>query len=315
MTIPASLVDARRGRARLPRGRRRRGRAPALRPHAQGRARCRRASGSCGSTRGTRSRSSGRPTGPSRCTSMATTSKRDSSPRRRSSCASRPAPPVASPWRSTGPGRSARSATSRSILADLAPAADRGDRASTLARRGQARPSWRSRPKTRWPTGSGSATTCRCRSGSGRRPPPPPSRSRSRSSALFVKASPGVQGYGRLNLLRFPLGRLLADRRIRFAVRLVSVGFLALVLAASLAGDQSPTRNIAPTFIWVAWWVGFAYLSALVGQPVGGRQSVGRALCLGRGARSDRGRRGAAIPRRSVSGRRSGCSWPSPGSS
>jgi hypothetical protein len=83
---------------------------------------------------------------------------------------------------------------------------------------------------------------------------------------LFVKASPGVQGYGRLNLLRFPLGRLLADRRIRFAVRLVSVGVLALVLAASLAGDQSPTRNIAPTFIWVAWWVGFAYVSALVGN-------------------------------------------------
>ena len=83
---------------------------------------------------------------------------------------------------------------------------------------------------------------------------------------LFVKASPGVRGYWRLNLLRFPLGRLLADRQIRLGARLVSVGLLILVLAASLAGDQSPTRNIAPTFIWVAWWVGFAYLSALVGN-------------------------------------------------
>ena len=83
---------------------------------------------------------------------------------------------------------------------------------------------------------------------------------------LFVKASPGARGYWRLNLLSLPLGRLLADRRVRLAARLVSVGLLALVLAASLAGNQSPTRNITPTFIWVAWWVGLAYLSALVGN-------------------------------------------------
>jgi hypothetical protein len=83
---------------------------------------------------------------------------------------------------------------------------------------------------------------------------------------LFVKASPGVRGYWRLNLLRFPPGRLLADRRVRLVARLFSVELFFLVLGASLAGNQSPTRNIAPTFIWVAWWVGFAYLSALVGN-------------------------------------------------
>jgi hypothetical protein len=83
---------------------------------------------------------------------------------------------------------------------------------------------------------------------------------------IFVKGSPGVRGYSRLNLLRLPLGRRLADRRVRLAARLLSVGLLALVLVASLAGNQSPTRNIAPTLIWVAWWVGFAYLSALVGN-------------------------------------------------
>jgi hypothetical protein len=66
--------------------------------------------------------------------------------------------------------------------------------------------------------------------------------------------------------LRFPLGRLLADRRVRLAARLLWVGLLVLVLVASLAGDQSPTRNLAPTAIWVAWWVGLAYLSALVGN-------------------------------------------------
>ena len=83
---------------------------------------------------------------------------------------------------------------------------------------------------------------------------------------LFVTASPGVRGYWRLNLLRFPLARRLASRRVRLAARLVSVGMLVLTLVASLAGDQSPTRNLAPTAVWVAWWVGFAYLSALVGN-------------------------------------------------
>lgn len=83
---------------------------------------------------------------------------------------------------------------------------------------------------------------------------------------LFVTASPGVRGYWRANLLRSRLGRLLADGRVRLAARVVSVGLLFLILVSSLLGDQSPTRNIAPTAIWVAWWVGFAYLSALVGN-------------------------------------------------
>ena len=83
---------------------------------------------------------------------------------------------------------------------------------------------------------------------------------------LFVKASPGLRGYRRLNLLRHPLGRLLTSRPVRLGAQLVAVALLALILVAGLAGDQSPTRNLAPTAIWVAWWVGFAYLSALVGN-------------------------------------------------
>jgi hypothetical protein len=83
---------------------------------------------------------------------------------------------------------------------------------------------------------------------------------------LFVTANPGTRGYPRLDLLRFPLGRALADRRLRLGVRVVAVGSLLLLVAAGLAGDQSPARNLVPTAVWVAWWVGFAYLSALVGN-------------------------------------------------
>jgi hypothetical protein len=46
----------------------------------------------------------------------------------------------------------------------------------------------------------------------------------------------------------------------------VSVAVLILIVAAGLIGTQNPVRNLAPTMIWVIWWVGFAYLSALVGD-------------------------------------------------
>jgi hypothetical protein len=76
----------------------------------------------------------------------------------------------------------------------------------------------------------------------------------------------GEDDYPRLNLLRRRPHRLIADRRTLEVARLVSVALLVLVVAAGFAGDQMPTRNLAPTWVWVIWWVGFAYVSALVGN-------------------------------------------------
>ncbi len=83
---------------------------------------------------------------------------------------------------------------------------------------------------------------------------------------VVVKASPGVHGYWTLDLLRFWPGRALASCPVRIALQAVAVGLLAVIVVACFAGNQSPTRNIAPTAVWIAWWVGFAYLSALVGN-------------------------------------------------
>ena len=69
-----------------------------------------------------------------------------------------------------------------------------------------------------------------------------------------------------MNLLRWRLGRLLAGRPLRLAAQAVSVGLLLLIVTAGLIGDQNPTRNFAPIWVWVIWWVGFAYLSALAGN-------------------------------------------------
>lgn len=83
---------------------------------------------------------------------------------------------------------------------------------------------------------------------------------------LFLTARPGARPPWRLNLLRTRAGRALAARPVRALARLIAALLLLLVVAAGLVGDQSPTRNLAPTAVWVAWWVGFAYLSALAGN-------------------------------------------------
>jgi hypothetical protein len=83
---------------------------------------------------------------------------------------------------------------------------------------------------------------------------------------LFMRGGSGGRDYPRLNLLRWPLARVLADRRTVLVVRALSVSVLMLVVAAGVAGDQNPTRNLAPVMVWVIWWVGFAYISALAGN-------------------------------------------------
>lgn len=83
---------------------------------------------------------------------------------------------------------------------------------------------------------------------------------------LVVRGTPRGRGYPRLNLLRWRAGRLLADRRVRGVARVLSVALLVLVVTAGIVGDQNPTRNFAPVWVWVIWWVGVAYISALAGN-------------------------------------------------
>lgn len=50
------------------------------------------------------------------------------------------------------------------------------------------------------------------------------------------------------------------------AMRAISVTVFALLLAAGFFGSPDPFRNIEPTFVWVVWWVGMAFASALGGN-------------------------------------------------
>ena len=42
--------------------------------------------------------------------------------------------------------------------------------------------------------------------------------------------------------------------------------FLFITIIGGFIGSQDPFDNIAPTAIWVIWWVGFAYICGLIGN-------------------------------------------------
>ena len=84
----------------------------------------------------------------------------------------------------------------------------------------------------------------------------------------------------------------------------VSVAIFALLVAAGLFGNQGDwDRNILPVAVWVVWWVGMAFVSALVGDVWA---SVNPWAAIGRLARRLRGK---SRPPRFVLPKRVGV-WP-----
>lgn len=84
---------------------------------------------------------------------------------------------------------------------------------------------------------------------------------------IFVGERGPAQDYPRLDLLRFGLfRRTLASRAFVSGLRVFSVAVFVLVVLTGLFGDQTPTLNLAPTVVWVIWWVGFSLFTALVGN-------------------------------------------------
>jgi hypothetical protein len=84
--------------------------------------------------------------------------------------------------------------------------------------------------------------------------------------AIAVRANASVEAPAQPNLLRWQIDNALASPNTRLIAQLLAVAALILVVVAGIIGDQTPTRNLAPTAIWIAWWIGFCYLSAFVGN-------------------------------------------------
>jgi hypothetical protein len=84
--------------------------------------------------------------------------------------------------------------------------------------------------------------------------------------ALALRRGTSAASYPRFDLLRLPGTRALAHPVVSGALRVLSVGVFLVLIAAGLFGTQDPFRNLAPAFVWIAWWIGFTYLSAVAGD-------------------------------------------------
>jgi len=84
--------------------------------------------------------------------------------------------------------------------------------------------------------------------------------------AIAVRSSAVVAAPAQLDLGRRQLGNSVAHGMAGFMAQLLAVSALALIVVAGIIGDQIPTRNFAPTAVWIAWWIGFSYVSAFVGN-------------------------------------------------
>jgi hypothetical protein len=62
-------------------------------------------------------------------------------------------------------------------------------------------------------------------------------------------------------LAQIPMSGALA-----LTLRLAVLALYLLVICAGYLGVQNPVKNIAPAMVWAIWWVGMAYLSALLGD-------------------------------------------------
>src|SRR3954453_14964264 len=84
---------------------------------------------------------------------------------------------------------------------------------------------------------------------------------------LFIGEEHTLRQYPRFNLLQLgPLRALLTSRLLLFGLRLLSVALFVLVILSGLLGRQGPDSNLAPTFVWIIWWVGLSFFTAFVGN-------------------------------------------------
>jgi len=85
--------------------------------------------------------------------------------------------------------------------------------------------------------------------------------------AIFARGAAGSSGYPAFNLLRLAVVRPLASLPVLGAVRGLSAALFVFLLIAGFFGNQDGAfENIVPTAVWVIWWVGLAYVSALLGD-------------------------------------------------
>ena len=87
------------------------------------------------------------------------------------------------------------------------------------------------------------------------------------ATSAFTRETAKPFSYPRLDLLQVPiLGPLLSSRIAGAAIKALSLALFALIIVAGFLGTSNPIENISPTFVWIIWWVGMGYITALLGN-------------------------------------------------
>ena len=85
--------------------------------------------------------------------------------------------------------------------------------------------------------------------------------------AVFLRGDATHRNYPRYNLLRAPvLGRLFSSPLITAPLQFLSVLLTAYVIVGGLFGTERAALNPAPAAIYVAFWVGLSFFTALFGN-------------------------------------------------
>src|SRR5262245_60410287 len=84
---------------------------------------------------------------------------------------------------------------------------------------------------------------------------------------LFVRQAPAKKRIGaRHDLAASPLGRALLHPGIQLGLKLGTLALFVVTVVGGVIGDQNPYRNLAPTLVWIVWWVGLVYAAAFAGN-------------------------------------------------
>ncbi|HEY2816124.1 MAG TPA: hypothetical protein VGK44_03205 [Casimicrobiaceae bacterium] len=84
--------------------------------------------------------------------------------------------------------------------------------------------------------------------------------------ALFVRERSLRGAYPSVDIGRSAIVRVLLDSRFVGGLRVIAVALFALAIGTGLFGAQSAYTNLIVTMVWVVWWVGFAFVCALIGN-------------------------------------------------
>ncbi len=84
--------------------------------------------------------------------------------------------------------------------------------------------------------------------------------------AAFARAGAERYAEAHHDLSTTMLGRVLGHHATLAIVKAVGVALLMLALLAGTFGATDPNRNIAPTLVWIWWWVGLSYFAMLIGD-------------------------------------------------